>query len=181
MVKSWQWDVKRTNEEIRRILKNPKHPNFFYYAALLLIRTNVPREVFDHYLKKEDFCVEWHSIKRRMKKDRLSHDRIQFWEEIYRHVKEGLRDQGVKFRKPANRVTGNSLRAQVGKRIHQIRQSKKMTQAELAQEAGLTQQFLSKIERGTENISLDTLERIQKSLKEHFFGALSMKPTERLP
>ena len=55
MPKAWQWDVSRSDTEIRRILKNPAHPSFLHYAALLLARTNVPREVFGGYLKKEDF------------------------------------------------------------------------------------------------------------------------------
>ena len=170
MTKAWQWDVRHSDGEIRKILKDPKHPSFLHYAALLLARTNVPKEVFRQYLGKEDFCVQWHNIKRRMRKDQLNQSRVQFWEEIYRHVKEGLKAEGMKLRKPAKRVSEDSLRAKVGKRIRQIRQSKKIIQAELARETGLSQQFLSKIEQGTENISLDTIERIQKSLKENLFG-----------
>ena len=170
MAKAWQWDVGRSDEEIRKILKDLEHPSFLHYAALLLARTNVPREVFGQYLGKEDFCMEWHNIKRRMRKDQLSQGRIQFWEEIYRHVKEGLKAKGVMLRKPAKMAVKGSLRARIGKRICQVRRSQKITQAGLARETGLSQQFLSKIEQGTENISLDTLERIQKSLKESLFG-----------
>jgi DNA-binding XRE family transcriptional regulator len=170
MPKAWQWDMRRSDEEIREILKDPKHPSFLHYAALLFARINIPKEVFSQYLGKEDFCVEWQKIKRRMRKDRLNQDRVQFWEEIHRHVKDDFRAKGVKLRKSARKVSGNSLRAQVGGRIRKLRQSKKITQAELAREAGISQQFLSKIEQGTENISLDTLERIQKPLKESLFG-----------
>ena len=170
MPKAWQWDMRRSDEEIRKILKDPKHPSFLHYAALLLARINIPKEVFNRYLGKEDFCIEWQKIKRRMRKDRLSQDRVQFWEEIHRHVKEGFKAKGVTLRKPAKTAVKDSLRARIGKRIREIRRSKKMTQAELARESGLSQQFLSKIEQGTENISLDTVERIQKSLKESLFG-----------
>ena len=52
MSKAWQWDVRRSDEEIRRILKNPKDPNFLHYAALLLARSNVPKEVFGGYLSR---------------------------------------------------------------------------------------------------------------------------------
>lgn len=166
----WQWDIRRSDQEIRKILKNPGHPSFFHYAALLLARTNVPREVFRQYLRKEDFCVAWNKIKRRMRKDQLSRERVQFWEAIHRHVKKDLKAKGIKLWKPAKKIIPeSSLRVRVGKRIREIRQSKKMTQAELARETGLTQQFLSKIEQGTENVSLDTLERIQKSIKENLF------------
>ena len=165
MPKAWQWDVRASDEEIRQILKNPKHPSFIHYASLLLARTNVPREAFD-YLEKYDFCVEWQKIKRRMRKDKWEQGRVQFWQEIYRHVKEDLKQKGIRLRQPPRSPVQGSLRAKVGKRLHEIRRSKKMTQAELARGAGLTQQFVSKIEQGTENVSLDTLERIQKFLKD---------------
>lgn len=169
MSKAWQWDVRRSDDQIREILKDPLQPSFLHYAALLLARSNVPREVLGEYLRKEDFCIQWDNIKRRMRKDRLSQDRIQFWQAIYRHVKEDLKAKGITLRRPRKIMTENSLRAKVGKRIREIRCAKKITQAELGRVAGLTQQFLSKIEQGTENISLDTIERIQKSLKESLF------------
>ena len=164
-MKAWQWDVGRSDEEIRRVLKDPKHPGFIHYASLLLARSNVPKEVFG-YLEKQDFCVAWQKIKRRMRKDRLNRDRIQFWQEIYRHLKEDLKRRGIRLRQPSLAADSGSLRSRVGKRIREIRRSKKMSQAAMARGTGLTQQFVSKIEQGTENISLDTLERFQKFLKQ---------------
>ena len=169
MPKAWQWDVKRPDKEIRQILKNPEHPSFLHYASLILARNNVPKEVFGEYLEKRDFCVEWPNIKRRMRKDRWDLGRVQFWEAIYRHVKEDLKAKGLRLRQPVPVPEDSSLRARVGKRLSELRRSKKMTQAGLARGAGLTQQFVSKIEKGTENISLDTLERIQKFLGENLF------------
>lgn len=172
MPKSWQWDMGRSDEEIQQILKNPGHPSFLHYASLLLSRTNVPKEVFS-YLEKKDFCIEWQKIKRRMHKDRLAQERIQFWQEIYRHLKEDFKAKGIMLRQPPGlRPAHDSLRVRIGKCIREIRLSKKITQADFAREAGLTQQFVSKIEQGTENISLDTLERIQKFLKEDLLGRL---------
>jgi DNA-binding XRE family transcriptional regulator len=166
--KAWQWDVRRSDEEIRQILKNPKHPSFLHYASLLLARTNVPKEVFGDYLGKQDFCVQWQNIKRRMRKDQWDRGRIQFWQEIYRHLKEDFKAKGIALRQPSHPPVPGSLRVRIGKRIREIRRLKKMTQEDMAQGAGLTQQFLSKIEQGTENISLDTLERIQNFLREDF-------------
>lgn len=167
MAKAWQWDVRRSDGQIRQILKNTEHASFIYYASLLLARTNVPREVFGEYLEKEAFCVQWPRIKRRMRKNRWDQGRIQFWEAIYRHVKEDLKAKGVRLRRPASRrpVPG-SLRLRIGKRIHEIRRAKKMTQKDIMRTTGLTQQHISKIEQGRENVSLDTLDRIQKCLGE---------------
>ena len=167
MSKAWQWDVRRSDEEIRRILKNPKDSNFLHYAALLLARSNVPKEVFGGYLNKEHFCREWQNIKRRMRKDKWDLGRIQFWEEIYRHVKEDLKAKGLVLRRPVSQPAENSLRVRMGRRIKGARRLKKMTQADLAQGSHLTQQFVSRIEQGVENVSLDTLERIQNFLKEN--------------
>ncbi len=169
MPKSWQWDAGRSDGEIRQVLKNPEHPSFLHYAARLLARTNVPKEVFGDYLGKEDFCVHWQKIKRRMAKDKSNQGRIQFWQEIYRHVKEDLKEKGLVLRRPARSAAAGSLRSKFGQRVREIRRAKKMTQGDVAQGAGLTQQFVSKIEQGTENISLDTVERIQKFLKEDLF------------
>ncbi len=162
MNKAWQWDVGRTDAEVRKILENPKDAAFLHYAALLLARSNVPREVFRQYLDRRLFCVEWPNIKRRMRKDRWAHDRIQFWQEIYRHIKEDLKGKGIRLRRPsAEKPKEDSLRVRMGHYLRQIRRENKLSQAEVARGAGLTQQFLSKIEQGSENVSLDTLERIQ--------------------
>ncbi len=169
MSKSWQWDMGRSDKEIRSVLKNPEDPTFIHYAALLFARTNVPKEVFEEYVSKQIFCSHWSAIKRRMRKDELNQERIHFWEEIYRHLKEEMQSKGIKLRQPSRLKIDDSLKAKIGKRIREVRQSKKMTQADVEQGTGLTQQFLSKIEQGTENLSLDTLERIQKFFNEPIF------------
>ncbi len=170
MSKSWQWDMGRSDREIRNILKNPEHPSFIHYAALLFARTNVPKQVFKEYVTKLNFCLYWPTIKRRMRKDKLNQDRLHFWEEIYRHLKEDMQAKGIKLRQPSRLKVEDSLKSKIGKRIREIRRSKKMTQADVEQGTGFTQQFLSKIEQGTENVSLDTLERIQKFFNEPIFS-----------
>ncbi len=164
--KMWQWDVRRSDEEVRRVLKNPAHPSFLHYAALLLARSNVPKEVFGAYLSEEDFCIQWPNIKRRMRKDRWNAGRIQFWEEIYRHLKGKLKVKGIALRTPSRPSASGSLRVKIGRRIRDMRRLRQITQADLARGAGLTQQFVSQIEKGAVNASLDTLERIQKFLGE---------------
>lgn len=58
----------------------------------------------------------------------------------------------------------------IGRRIRQIREKrikgdKKMTQEELALEAGLNRAYIGYIERGERNPSTDTLVKIAKALK----------------
>ena len=53
----------------------------------------------------------------------------------------------------------------VGLRIQDLRKSKlNMTQAEFARKLGWDRTFLSRVERGVQNITLDTLEKICEGL-----------------
>lgn len=52
----------------------------------------------------------------------------------------------------------------VGKRIKQIRQSKGLTQMELARNAGLAQSFVSTLERGHKSPTIRSLEKIAAAL-----------------
>lgn len=52
----------------------------------------------------------------------------------------------------------------LGKRIRKLRQSRKWTQAELAQQLGLSISFLGHIERGSRKASLETMVAISNTL-----------------
>jgi transcriptional regulator with XRE-family HTH domain len=51
-----------------------------------------------------------------------------------------------------------------GQRIKQIRLSKKLSQGKLAKKLNVGAAYISKIERGTENISLRGMEKLAKAL-----------------
>lgn len=53
----------------------------------------------------------------------------------------------------------------LGNRIKQLRKSLKLTQAELADKAGLSTNFIALLEKGKRSASVDTLFRISKVLK----------------
>lgn len=53
----------------------------------------------------------------------------------------------------------------VGEQIRTIRKSKGLTQEELAEKSGLSLSYISDVERGTRNISLESLEKIINSLE----------------
>lgn len=57
-----------------------------------------------------------------------------------------------------------TLKEKLGKRIQEIRKSKKLTQEKLAEMIGIDTPNLSNIERGKRFVSSDTLEKIIKSL-----------------
>jgi len=163
MEKSWLWDIRKPEKEVRKILKDPSHEKFTHYAALLLSRSNDPAQVFGHYIPKEIFVRNWNSIKRRMRKNKWNQDRILFWREIYRYWSKELKSEGMELRQ-GKEETSVSLRKEVGQSIKTLRISKGMTQQELAKKAGIHQQVISKIEKGTANPSLKTIEKITKYL-----------------
>ena len=56
------------------------------------------------------------------------------------------------------------LHQQIGKRIRDCRKLRRMTQAALAEEAGISLSFLGHIERGTRKLSVETLYALCKAL-----------------
>ncbi|WP_289137773.1 helix-turn-helix domain-containing protein [uncultured Brevibacillus sp.] len=64
----------------------------------------------------------------------------------------------------------SDLRKLVGAQIRVLRKRKGLSQLELAAKAGLQDTYVGGVERGTRNISLETLEKI--------VGALEVEPAE---
>ena len=58
-----------------------------------------------------------------------------------------------------------SLQIQIGERIKAILEEKGLKQQELADSAGMTKSYLSRIIHGTENITVQTIETLQNALK----------------
>lgn len=56
------------------------------------------------------------------------------------------------------------VRKQIGKRIREIRTVKALSQEELGDKADLNYKFISELERGKVNISLDSIVRISQAL-----------------
>jgi transcriptional regulator with XRE-family HTH domain len=75
-------------------------------------------------------------------------------------------------------------RQQLGRRIKQLRRRRGYTQERLAERMDINAKYLSSIERGVENPTLDLLVRLAHSLEvdlhELFQGAPDEEPPERL-
>ncbi|MFA5168114.1 MAG: helix-turn-helix transcriptional regulator [Candidatus Omnitrophota bacterium] len=162
--KSWLWNVKTTDAEARKILADPEHPAFQVYAARRLATANLPREVFRDYLKKEDFLKSWPVIKRQMRTDSRNRDRIIFWQGVYEYLIKDLKAKGTPFVRPKALARIDPGRQKTGQGIRDQRRLRKMTQAELAQKTGLTQQHIAKIEKGVTCPRPQTMEKIEKAL-----------------
>ena len=59
----------------------------------------------------------------------------------------------------------SKLSTQLGKRIYQLRKARRLTQAALAERSGISNEFMSAIERGAKLPSLPTLQRIGVALR----------------
>ena len=159
MVKiNWLWDTMLDEKEVRKILKDAGHPKFDIYAERLLSRVSDPKMVFS-ILHEVDFCRKWPTIKRRIQKDQWLKDRVVFWQTIYERTCERLREQGVRIRETQD-ANIPPERIKVAHEIRNIRIKLGYTQKEIAKKLGVIQQYISKIENGHENVSVDTLKRI---------------------
>ena len=163
MKKDWLWDRKVSITQAKKILKDPKHKNFILLSSLLLARKNEPKEVFKKYIDPILFCRYWAAIKKKLSKDRWNEPRIVFWQAIYERLLDRYRKRGVSFRKEAP-LPKAAICKILGKQIRAIRKKQELSQKELAEKMGVSQQLISRIEKGGENISLITLKNISDAL-----------------
>jgi len=162
MKNNWLWDRKITDAEAKKVLKNPTDKGFIDMAALLLARNNDPQIVLKGYIDPSVFCQYWTAIKRKMRRDKWTEPRIVFWQAIYEKLADKYRRQGVVFRKEA--PTKEPLCVETGQKIAGIRRSLGLSQKEFANKMRVSQQLISRIEKGRENISLITLINISRAL-----------------
>ena len=163
MKDNWLWDKKISDTYAKKILKNPGEKNFVLLSALLLARKNKPKDVFKNYLDPLLFCKYWSVIKKRMRKDKWTTPRITFWQAIYENLLDKYRKKGVVFRKYSP-IVKNSICEKIGKEIRNIRREQGLLQKELAKKLGVSQQLISRIEKGKENVSIAALNNISSAL-----------------
>jgi DNA-binding XRE family transcriptional regulator len=158
MKTNWLWDSHIKENIARKILKDEDNPKFVIYAEKLFSRLNDPKTVFS-IIDKVVFCKKWPSIKKRMRKDRWLRDRVLFWQTIYERVHESLKEQGIKLREPQD-VKIPPERMELAQQIRDIRVKLGYTQKDIARKLGVIQQYISRIENGHENVTVDTAKRI---------------------
>ena len=64
------------------------------------------------------------------------------------------------------------IRVELGNKLRNAREKLNLTQAEVADHAGITKNYYSRIERGTENPSFETLQAIMRVVKIKSIGLL---------
>lgn len=155
MKTNWLWDTRLTDTRVKKILKDERNPRFYIYAEKLFSRISDPQLAFS-YIPKEVFYRNWPAIKQRIDKDAWSRGRAGLWQNIYDRISEQLKEKDAQLV-----ATGISPeRISVAHQIRGIRVQLGYTQKEMAKRLGVIQQFVSKLETGRENLTVDTLKRI---------------------
>lgn len=162
----WLWDRNISIEEIKNILRNPQHPRFLEIASLLLSRENSPKEIFKEYLDQVLFVSNWARIKRQMRKNSWSDPRIIFWQAVYEKLVAGIKSRGITIRERAGTAVPSGLNQSAAAKIKSARQELNLTQQEFADRLGISQQIISRIEKGQSDLRLSTLERVLRFLGE---------------
>ncbi len=155
---NWLWDSYLEESEAKKILKDAANHKFDIYAEKLFSRMSDPKIVFS-IVDKVTFCKKWPCIKKRMKKDRWLKERVVFWQTIYERALEQLKEQGIKIRE-SRETDIPPERMKIAQQIRDIREKLGYTQRDVAKKLGVIQQYISKIENGHENLSIDTARRI---------------------
>lgn len=138
----WLWDTRLSETRVKKILKNENDPRFYIYAEKLFSRVRNPKIAF-RYVPKEIFSHQWPAIKQRIEKDRWVKPKAAFWQKKYEEI----------ISIPAERMD-------IAQQIKNVRIKMGYTQAQMAGKLGVIQQFISKLETGTENVTIGTLKRI---------------------
>ncbi|MBL7196597.1 MAG: helix-turn-helix transcriptional regulator [Candidatus Omnitrophica bacterium] len=165
MDRSWLWDKMIDSRQVKRIFKDEANPRFVELASLLLSRKNVPKEVFKDYVTPLKFCRNWQRIKKRMRQDNWNNPRIEFWQAIYEKLMVKYKRRNISVYPTKKKAQlASELSNDIAKIIIDMRKKKGFTQQQLAQITGFSQQMISRIEKGKQNISLTTLKKVADSL-----------------
>ncbi len=162
----WLWDRNISEEEIKNILSDAENKRFAEITALLLSRNNEPKKIFDQYLDRKTFVQSWARIKRQMRKDSWNDPRIIFWQAVYEKLASEFKQKGLVVRPIKEEKAVNNLAKQIAEKLKAYRQGMNLTQNELADRIGISQQIISRIEKGRDDMRLLTLVKIFSFLGE---------------
>lgn len=158
-ISKYFWGLnKKSLNQVKIIIKNPKHPNFIPRIVTLLSRCDQPKELFS-IIPKIDFIEAWPKIKMHWLKLERESEFRDWWQTIY----EGLLRK-YKSKESVPKGWPARLFLNIGKILREARIQKGLSQKELSLIIGIEQSDISKIEKGKKNITLGTLSRLCKAL-----------------
>ncbi|MDD4910178.1 MAG: helix-turn-helix transcriptional regulator [Candidatus Omnitrophica bacterium] len=159
-ISKYFWDLNRKSlRGVKKVLRDPNHPDYARRMVALLSRCDSPRELFSVVAQKE-FIRAWPKIRSHWVKMSRQSDFRDWWETIYEQLIE-------KYRHTQKKSPGRmpDLYRKVGMMLKEARLEMGLSQRQLAQIAGMKQPDISRIEEGRKNITLYTLMRLCKIIK----------------
>lgn len=175
MQQNWLWDRRLSLDKAKEILKDSGHKRFVDLSALLLSRNNSAREVFKEYISKKCFALNWNKIKRQMRKNNWNEPRIEYWQAVYENLKEKIKLP----KKTQEEDAPVAICKDVGSEIESTRKKTGLTQRQLAKKLKISQQIISRIESGRQNITLVTLYEIAAALGSECIVKLGQRNTTK--
>ena len=157
---NWYWDLNMPFKKIKQILTRENDPRFPRIAGTLLARVQDPKQVFE-LITPAAFCRRYHAIENEIKSDEWTREKTAFWKTTYLRLVKELKENGEKIRKPEI-IELDAFDQALIDQVKQCREIAAMSQKELAEFMGYSQQFISGIETGREKITIDFLKRLAK-------------------
>ena len=150
--------------KVRRILKSPDSEGFTTIASLVLSHRTDPETLWKDYLEPAIFYKHWPAIKDNMVRYNLGAENISVWQAAYEKLASKYKKTAPPFIEE-ERIEQKGRYAVIGKKLARLRTKAGMSQQELARKLNTSQQLISRIEKGDENITLLTLSNIARILK----------------
>lgn len=154
---NWYWDLGMPFEKIREILADEQNPTFPRIAARLLARVDDPEQVFS-LIKPLAFCRRFYAIQQKVNKDEWTKEKGAFWRATYERYSREFQRSGVRLRQRLAPERDPFIEELTGK-VRECREALHLSQGEVAEMLGCSQQFVSGIEQGREKITIDYLRR----------------------
>jgi transcriptional regulator with XRE-family HTH domain len=155
--KNWYWDLGLPFEKIRDILTDEQNPRFPRVAARLLARVDEPEQVFS-LITPLAFCRRFIAIQQEVNKDEWTKEKGAFWRATYERYLREFQHSGVRLRQRQPRER-DSVTEELTTKLRESREALHLSQGEVADMLGCSQQFVSGIEQGREKVTIDYLRR----------------------
>ena len=172
--RNWYWDLNMPYGKIKRILAHEDDPRFARIAGVFLSRVQDAKQVFE-LITPAAFCRRFRSIQNEVTSDEWTKEKAAFWKVTYLRLSKELREKGERIRKPS-RIELDAFDHALIEKVKQCRKNAWMSQKELADFMGYSQQYISGIEKGRERISIDFLKKLAQVTNQPIELVLAKSP-----
>lgn len=162
--KNWYWDIPIPYSKIKQILAREEDPRFARIAGAMLSRMQDPKQAFE-LISPAAFCRHFRAIEKEILSDEWTKGKAAFWKATYLRLSKELKEKGEKIRKP-EKIELDDFDRVLLEKVKQCRKNALMSQKELAEFMGYSQQYISGIETGREKMTLDFLKKLSGITRE---------------